>query len=510
MTKTIKTLLDGINKINTPLLILVCLSLNFLGFKLSGNEENYLALSKQFINPDWIPNSFFFSDVPGTRIIFQFIFGILLQYFSFEAITFFGRLLSFALFSIIFTKIFKYFNISNIELLFVLVIVFFKYQSIFAGGWMLGRFESKVIAYFFVLYSIYYFLKEKHLQALLFAGIAAYFHVLVGGWYAILYFIYLLITRIQFRQLLYYGFVYLIIIAPVIVYLYFNYFTNQPSVIEGINVNWVYVYFRNPHHIGIFKDYITFRKYFLDGVIISIVLFSTCIFYFTRIKDKDIKMLNTFNIIIFSQQFISMIIAIFDENGVFLKYYPFRTSVLSLFLMLLQITVYFKKYGNDIFFKKLISRIGYNNYKFYLNILFFLIIIPLLISKAHSNINRNILLSSSEKYGMKKRNELYSYIKDNTQKGDVFFLFAGKDDYLSFMRETEREQFSVFKFILTSNYKIYEWYIRVLEKQKVFEDINYIYKIKENYRIDYMVSKDPLPDKFYLVWSNKTFYLYKL
>src|SRR3972149_2349226 len=200
MKQIIYCLINGIHRINTKLLIFIILCLVKLGFNLDGNEEQYLAFSKQFLNPGWVPNSVSLHDVPGTRILFQYIFGFLLQYFSFETVAFIGRLISYTLFADVFGKIFKQLNINNLSVLFIFSTVLLSYQSIFAGGWMFGDIESKVFAYFFVLYSIYFLLLEKHFKAIVFSGIAVYWHILVGGWFILIYFVYLLVIRISFKQ----------------------------------------------------------------------------------------------------------------------------------------------------------------------------------------------------------------------------------------------------------------------------------------------------------------------
>ena len=64
-------------------------------------------MAKQFINPEWISNSFTLTEFAGTRIAFQLIVGTLLQWVDFETMAFYGRLLNFALISIPLAMLFK-------------------------------------------------------------------------------------------------------------------------------------------------------------------------------------------------------------------------------------------------------------------------------------------------------------------------------------------------------------------------------------------------------------------
>jgi hypothetical protein len=108
------------------------------------------------------------------------------------------------------------------------------------------------------------------------------------------------------------------------------------------------------------------------------------------------------------------------------------------------------------------------------------------------------------------RISLYDWIKNNTRPDSVFLdLNKNIRDDLDFIRRTERDSFSVFKFVPTTNRLIYDWYMRVLEKKKVQGDIAYVHKLRQKYRIDYVVSKIPLADSgLHLVFNNNYYFLY--
>ena len=67
---------------------------------------------------------------------------------------------------------------------------------------------------------------------------------------------------------------------------------------------------------------------------------------------------------------------------------------------------------------------------------------------------------------------LYGWIKNHTPPDAVFLNLNQRErDDLDFVRRTERDRFSVFKFVPTSNRMIYDWYRRVQEKDRVKGDI---------------------------------------
>lgn len=93
------------------LTIFLVLCINFLLLPISGGENQYLSFAKQFMDPTWIPNSFSLTEFPGTRLIFQYVFGYPLQFLEFDLCTMLFRIFNFALVSVPLAKIFKHFKL---------------------------------------------------------------------------------------------------------------------------------------------------------------------------------------------------------------------------------------------------------------------------------------------------------------------------------------------------------------------------------------------------------------
>jgi hypothetical protein len=110
------------------------------------------------------------------------------------------------------------------------------------------------------------------------------------------------------------------------------------------------------------------------------------------------------------------------------------------------------------------------------------------------------------------RLSLYGWIKNNTPPEAVFLnLNQRLRDDLDFTRRTDRDRFSVSKFVPTSNKMIYDWYRRVQEKDRVRGDIAVIGELAKKYRIDFVVSRTPLDNpRLRLVYSNGYYFLYSL
>ena len=134
------------------LLVFAVIVLNKLGIDVSGGEEQYLAFAKQFTNPDWIPGSFTYTEFPGSRLVFQWMVGPIMQVLSFEVATLVFRTLNFALIAVPIGLILKRLNVSILlSFLFIQVFVL-SIQNFVGGEWIIKSFEPKSIAYAFVFF----------------------------------------------------------------------------------------------------------------------------------------------------------------------------------------------------------------------------------------------------------------------------------------------------------------------------------------------------------------------
>jgi hypothetical protein len=478
---------EAFEKIDLRILLFLLLCLNLLSFIPTNNEEAYLPLAKQFIDPLWMPHSFMFNEWPGNRLIFQYITGFFLKYCEFEPFVFFARMAVFLLISIPVAAIFKKLEIKNIYAILVFQI-YLLHQNYFAREFIFGDFEAKSIAYIFIMAGVYYVLNNRFLLAVLFSILASYFHILVGGWFFVLTFIYSFFSTKSFRLLFKELALFIILLLP------FGYYlgkeiVHSATVINGVNIDWVYVYFRNAHHLAPLSVRTMLPEVILE-ISITALLFLSTIFIFRRYKGELNNILWLLNIIIFSMLFISLGISLIDKNGFLLKFYLFRYAALGCFLMYLYIIILLK----------LIPKIPH-----LLKTVFFLIGCFLVINQArefwHSNFNSD---------AKKEYKELVNYVTQNTDPNAVFLTL---DDYeLSFSRKTRREEFVSYKFVPGGGQKIYVWYTRVLERNNIGKDLTKIQSLKQKHSIDYIISDHTLDEGniLKLVFRNKIYSVYKI
>lgn len=492
--KYLRRTIGWYNNQNAVLLLFLIVMASYAGVYLWGGEEQYFTFAKHFMDPNWIPNSKTISSPAGGNLAFQVLAGFLLKFISFKSLAFWGRAVNFLLLSIPLAKLLKHFRFSNIDISFLILLIFLPHQSFFASEWIFQNLEEKSIAYIFVLFSYYYLFRDKLIPSVIFTIPATYFHFLVGGWNIVIVLLYFLIRQKSLKKLWLPVIGYFVFMFPFILYLYKLYIVNNPSMINGLNTNWIYAYERVPHHIAPFRSLKEFVKIHLDGIVICFAFYMLCIFYFRRIKNSLIQKINLVNIILFSVQYIFLIISIFDREGTVLKLYPFRTNTLSALFIFTEIFFIIKFYAYPWIINKSVPLKRYTlriyawkfRWKIYVlvNVIMLALIIGFFIGETSQTLhgkNKDQPLPSAD------MNKLIDYIKTNTDKQDVFMLLD--NDYpLSFTRLTERDRFVVWKFTPTKSKAIYDWYIREKWKELLRADMNNIELFTHFYNVDYIIS----------------------
>jgi hypothetical protein len=480
-------IIEWFNRQNLILILFIVSCANFLSCGLDGGEEQYLAFAKQYMDHSWMPHSFTLNHPPGGNLIFQVIAGFMLRYLTFEQTAVIGRLICFLMLVTPISFIIKRFKINNLTAVFIIQAFFFPHQSIWMGEWVFKGFEEKTVAYIFVYWAIYFLITDKPFLSIIFSAIATYFHFLAGGWMSLFIVVYYLFYNRKLIPVLYLSGLYLIFILPLFIYLYKIYVINNPPIIKNVFISEIYAYYRLKHHIGAFGDTNYFIKHHLGGMLLSALCYMACMFWHNRYGNPWIKKLNLLNIVIFSQQFVFILVAIFDTHATLMKTYPFRTSTLSSLLFLLEVTLIIQHYGLPAFFRIYLKHyknkrkaIFLNNLNYATGTVFLILFI----------IETTQTILSYNKYSDALSADLLSLIEyaGKETPREAVFIFPDSDYPYSFTRRSNRERFVVEKFIPTHNDKIYEWYNRLHCKKRIKEDIRVIDSVKNIYRIDYLIT----------------------
>ena len=493
-------LAERINAIDAHVVVALVFMGYFLSFSLNSNEEQYLQLAKQFYDPEWIKDSINLNEFAGTRLLYQYISGFFLRFLTFEQYVFGGRLALALLYTLPLVRIYRVLAISNVGILLHLPVLFLTHQSMFGGSVIFISVEAKAFAYFFVFYALLFFIQGRYGWMTIFLAIASYFHILVGG-YAM---IYLGGTVLLFglRPWLHSGLLlvaYAIGMLPFVAYLATSITVPQPTTPSA---DWIYTYFRAPHHTALFQSLIYFYRTHFHGVLLAAIALLVGLALSPTIRRPELKRLNFFVVLSLAGTLVAVVLAYFDKTGQFVKYYPFRINALTNFAFTLHLAY-------------LLTRIDYQRYAPAVN----LTVVALATFFTLRALLPNAFLSYQYFSGASAAfDEMSTYIANHTERDAVILYLeeastnlADMDGDLSLTRKTRRNRFVSYKFIPAELSKIPEWYDRVRMKQAVIADINYLPELKAHYQVDYLLTTHDIhASSLYPVKSVPPYILYKI
>jgi len=480
------------------LLVFAVIVLNKLGIDVSGGEEQYLAFAKQFTNPDWIPGTFTYTEFPGSRLVFQWMVGPIMQVLSFEVATLVFRTLNFALIAVPIGLILKRLNVSILlSFLFIQVFVL-SIQNFVGGEWIIKSFEPKSIAYAFVFFGIYALIQKRYMGITVYMALATYFHVLVGGWVMLLIGVHLLLDR-KVLEGVKVGLLYLLLLAPFIWYLFTGYLMDE--TVSKYALDNIYCYYRLPNHLGIWRTTEYFMKGNFSGGLIVLGIVLSAIWWFKKVNES-FRPLAQIMLLAFGINLIYIGIAamdhfMFENSGGFgLKYYPFRTNAIGTFAILILVIGAFER--------RVLSRFPHPRFR--QGILFLSLF--LLLIQAVNNVNRSReYLARNPAFA-----EVVQYVNLETPRDASFLILeptSHKKEYISFGRMAERENFCVPKFVSAEREKLSEWYRRDRVYRKLWAEPEHIvaYRVRNN--ITHVISERRLPD-LRLLKSVEGYHVYVL
>ncbi|MDX1479929.1 MAG: hypothetical protein R3301_19605, partial [Saprospiraceae bacterium] len=373
-------------------------------------------------------------------------------------------------------------------------------QCFFGGEWIYESFEPKTVAYIFVFWGLYYWMSERWRQSLLCLAGATYFHLLVGGWTVIALGVHALLSRQLLRRWREFG-LYGIVILPILGYVLYGSLKNAPTD-APVNLDWVYVYYRLPNHLGIFRSIDYFLQAHAAGVMIGILAYVYAWWRHHRLAGLA-RRINHLILIVLTINLAFVLVAFADHllldnsGGLLLKIYPFRSNSLAYFLFVLllfdQLRAFVRRHAR----RRLISRSV---------VLLFLLLTCLF---AFFNIRRSFDSFRDPAFDQMARD-----IDRITERDAVVALMdLGPSGvmYNSFSRKANRENFSVFKFVPYQRDKLYAWYMRTLDLQMLWRDPDHSINLQDIYGVDYVLSRGQLTSSHLtLHHDNGTYFLYNI
>ncbi len=164
-------------------IIIFLLLFVFAGTPPPGNDEvYYLGKAKQYWDAPWLAGDFFL-ETPDAHVVFNWTIGWLTQYFSLDAVAWIGRCAAWLLLAIAWRRLsWALVPLPFASLLSMALFLVFQQYGTAAREWIVGGVEAKCFAYVFVILALEQLVRGRWRFVWPLLGIAAAFHVLVGGW----------------------------------------------------------------------------------------------------------------------------------------------------------------------------------------------------------------------------------------------------------------------------------------------------------------------------------------
>lgn len=164
------------------ILIFLCFALVSGQLPPDVNESHYLTKSKHFWDPEWCAGDIFLAS-SFAHWFFYLTTGWLTKIFSLSVTAWIGRTITWALMAFAWQRLsWKLLPSRGLAVLSAIFFLLLNERFHLAGEWVVGGFEAKGIAYFFVILALGNMVNRDWKWVWPALGAAAAFHVLVGGW----------------------------------------------------------------------------------------------------------------------------------------------------------------------------------------------------------------------------------------------------------------------------------------------------------------------------------------
>ncbi len=432
------------------LALFILVSANFVIHRnMTKNEIGHLLDAKELADPGFMPGDWYLNIPASHRLPFQMLMYPLSRNFSFITMSIVGRFFGFLFVCIGLGLLAKRMGLNVITASAAMGLFLVFDQSLPPGGeWIFRSIESKVIAYGLLFFALNALLNKKIAQAAFFSGLATTVHVLVGGWGSIALWLTILTERTATRRDLFTGIlIWCVGGAGGIYFALSALLESSPDL--PFNIEQIYVYFRNPHHLDPSRWKLHLDAFFLSATMIWFLARSG---KFYPLKTEQ-RLIARFALWTIPPYLLGILIFPFSFAPKFLQYYPFRvgSTIVLLFGLMIAVAVI----SNHIF------RTPAWQWLFAIVAIFFFWGGASGFVKDISELRE--FPEGALRGGKNKTHALYEachWIRDNTEPG-ALLLASPRDEAIIYL--SRRPVVAWFKHLPTAKANIAEWYQRLID-----------------------------------------------
>ena len=388
---------------------------------LQDNEVAFLPWARQAVEPSWISNDWLLSSPLRSQWLAGTIVGHLVSAFGFFWGSIVARVVCYAMLAYGLAALIRHLRVPATYLCVVLFVFVALGQALASGEWLIGAAEPKVFAMASALIGLPWLLQGRFFMAGAAVGLAASFHILVGGYACLTAIAYALVYRAPVRSIAIAagGF---ILLGSVGIF-HAAQELLQPAV--GAEASRIMTHIRLPQH--------TLPQFFGWKYPIKIALLVGFVVLAWRYSDKESRQVFVYALLSMIPFAVGMAVWPFDQDGLLLKYYPFRYG--DVFLPLLVPIAGYK------FVERLISDPWLNR----ATVTACLIVFALTAVSSYDDLQRMQRISPKRQAWL----DATIWIRDNTPNGVLVVAPPGKEDFTLLSERASIVQFKLSPFTLS-------------------------------------------------------------
>lgn len=268
--------------ITAPLLILFFFPTGILG----SNEEYYFQIAANFMSGETPGPYEALQERSHHLFLSNFLIGIPIQLFGYEGANALLRILTAFGLAASFSWLLSSLRLSALEGLLSLAIFWLAGQQLFGGEWIFGGVEGKVFGYLFVFLGLAQSSRAQWKSAVCLFVVATYFHILVGGFWALVAFVWLWLNGRKLEKPAKAFAAYSLAVLPLAVAILLQLSASAAAVSPNVDTNRIFTTYYMAHHVAPFSD-IWILWEWTDGILLAVgLLLATVLMSRLELKDS--------------------------------------------------------------------------------------------------------------------------------------------------------------------------------------------------------------------------------
>lgn len=421
---------------------------------MSSNELDILVGAKAWPAGSLLKSDWYFGEAHPYRIPFFALLYPLTQALPLVWVSIVGRLVAFALITLALARVLRHFKADVFQAIAVLGLFVYLRQSLLVDEWLFRCLENKVLAYALVFLGLDALLDRRLRLSALYLGLAATFHVLVGGMSSLAATATVFLCKeYRARKWPWAIPIWAAAAGPGLLAAAVTLIADGPALLAP-HPDWILVRFRNPHHVDP-SVFVKMHPVLFPGAFLLLLVVSAAagrLFEEPRLRRTG-RLVSCFTLLCFVPYLVGIAVSFCPFSDSLLKFYPFRLGglVVVLFgLVILVISVGRRLPG--------LSRVA-----------FACVAATVLVIAAHAFRDGLRILAEYPQGGgigptvsasSKSHFEACSWIKLHTKPGEAILTSPARGNvpYL-----TERPVVVMFKCFPSRQTRIQEWYRRLVD-----------------------------------------------